>query len=61
MQYTVGKSKEIIMPCAILQVYNIATIMLALMPQLNNAYQKTIILLAYTCVVYKALQHMWTK
>ena len=35
-QYIVGKSKEI---CPV--QYYIATIMLAWMPQLNNAYKKT--------------------
>ena len=53
MQYIIGNSKEI---CPV--QYYIATIMLALMPQLNNAYKKPIILMAYTCLVYKALQHM---
>ena len=41
--------------------YYIAAIMLALMPRLNNACKKPIILLSYTCLVYKALQHMLTK
>ena len=58
MQYIVGKSKEI---CPVQYYRYIATIMLALMPQLKNACKKPIILLAYTCLVYKALQHMWTK
>ena len=56
MQYIVGKSKEI---CPV--QYYIATTMLAWMPRLNNDIKKPIILLAYTCLVYKALQHMWTK